>query len=356
MSALAGLQKLGTNPKPYNIDWQELVDATRDQKTKKVISVKEPYNQRDGNKLKREVPNLGKTHEITMEDAIVLSSNNYFINLVNDQKLYSNLDNVYQTVGIRIDKPYSEIINGKTKQLSKALTPYFLTKEVDKNRREEYKGEISSVGNEGVRTYNDYIKKRNKDRIYEQMSGYHNGHDWNKLAWAWGQGSMSATPLNMARVASIVANGGNFVETQFPKQGNKTLKTEKPEIIRIVSEKEANILKGYMEQESTKHKIFPAGMGGKTGTPERDMKYQTTVIDKKTGKSKTITVYGDIDTKRDGKMNDGWYIFFINSPKEKAPLAVAIRMERLGAGVSGNAVRLADKVVLKVLSDVGYLN
>ena len=55
-------------------------------------------------------------------------------------------------------------------------------------------------------------------------------------------------------------------------------------------------------------------------------------------------------------MNDGWYIFFIDSPKLNAPLAVAVRMERLGSGISDNAWKLSDKVVLKVLSEMGYLS
>lgn len=114
-----------------------------------------------------------------------------------------------------------------------------------------------------------------------------------------------------------------------------------------------------MKNESAKHKVFPPSMGGKTGTPERTMKYFDKEIER--------IVYTDFDKKRNGKMNDGWYIFFIedcaikNKTKkgvgvETAPLAVAIRMERLGAGISENAVRLTDKVVLKVLQETGYLS
>jgi hypothetical protein len=108
-----------------------------------------------------------------------------------------------------------------------------------------------------------------------------------------------------------------------------------------------------MQKESDKHRkkgyTFPKSekeedrIGGKTGTPERELRYKTI-----NSKGKKVTVVR--------RYNDGWYVFFIYSPKEKAPLAVAIRMERLGAGISGNAVRLTDKVVLKVLSDAGYLN
>jgi cell division protein FtsW (lipid II flippase)/cell division protein FtsI/penicillin-binding protein 2 len=315
MSALAGLQKLGTAAanKTYYIDAREVVETGI-----------EPSN-----------------YNVTMHDAIVKSSNNYFINLVNDQKLYGNLDSIYQTVGIRVDKK------------GKVLTPYFFTPNFDDKKRQEYKQEIFAVGNAGTRRYENYMQKRNQ--FINTKTPYFEKMNWFETAWAWGQGSMSATPLNMARVVGIVANGGEFIETQFVKKGNKMLKIEKHKPIRIVSESSANILKGFMQDESSKHRSngynFPQGTGGKTGTPERDLYY------KKYDKN------GEPEKDRKGEIrifrkiyNDGWYIFFIDSPKEKAPLAVAVRMERLGAGISGNAVKLADKVVLKVLGEMGYLN
>jgi cell division protein FtsW (lipid II flippase)/cell division protein FtsI/penicillin-binding protein 2 len=307
MSALAGLQKLGTAAanKTYYIDAREVVETGI-----------EPSND-----------------NITMHDAIVKSSNNYFINLVNDQKLYSNLDSIYQAVGIRIDKTVTK----------SALTPYFFTQNMNEERRKEYKQEILSVGNRGIRRYENYKEKRKEDpRFFEKMN-------WFETAWAWGQGSMSATPLNMARVTGIVANDGMFVQTQFIKKGNKTLKIESNEPIRIVSESSANILRGFMQNESSKHD-FPKGMGGKTGTPERELHY---VKYNKQGEPIRNSKGKIVINKQ--KYNDGWYMFFIDSPKENAPLAVAVRMERLGAGISGNAVRLTDKVVLNVLNELGYL-
>jgi cell division protein FtsI/penicillin-binding protein 2 len=153
----------------------------------------------------------------------------------------------------------------------------------------------------------------------------------------------------MARVASIVANGGDFAPTQFILKGNNSVERPDYQTIPIVSNDEANVLKRFMIRESDKHRnnrhTFPQGleMGGKTGTPERDLYYKTT---NRAGKEITA-----IDRK-----NDGWYIFFINSAKENAPLAVAMRMERLpGKSGSGAAVRLTDKVVLKSLRELGYL-
>ena len=333
MSALAGLQKSGatglqelgvkvfehTPQKKYYIYHDEIIERSKNS------DYEEPNN-----------------HIVSMEEAIVISSNCYFINLVNDQNLYPQLDTIYSSIGIRIDKEF--YTDGKLR--NKALTPYYLDyRKPDKN----YKEEIDETAKKGINKYNDYIASRNKNHHYEIMH-------WDVTGWAWGQGTMRATPLNMARVASIVANGGNFVPTQFILKGNGKVKKTDYKPIPIVSNNEDNVLKGFMIKESDKHRgkgyTFPLGldMGGKTGTPEREMAYTTQVLNKKTGEYKTVTVNADLDNRKDGKMNDGWYIFFINSPKEQAPLAVAVRMERLGAGISGNAVRLTDKVVLKALS------
>lgn len=326
MSALAGLQKLGTNAVKvtYYIDARETVEPPTD----------EPNYQRD-------------KHNTTMEEAIRLSSNNYFINLVNDKDLYESLDSIYQAVGIRIPHRYE----GK----SKPLTPYFFTFDMqDEKVAKEYRDEILAVGRGNIATYRDYIEKRNTLRIYEQMKAYHNGHDWNKMAWAWGQNDMGASPLNMARVAAIVANNGVLMETRFIKQGNNTLRTPVSDNIKVVSSNEAEILRGYMRNESKKHResstlraSFPANMGGKTGTPERELRRYTGRVDRNGNpRMETIT------------LNDGWYIFFVDSPKENAPLAVAVRMERLPeakGNTSRRAVELTDKVILQILRGLNYI-
>ena len=69
MSAMAGLQKLGVSAaeKKYLVDEKEIVENG---------SAREPYGD----------------EEVTMRDAIVKSSNCYFINLVNDCELYNNLE------------------------------------------------------------------------------------------------------------------------------------------------------------------------------------------------------------------------------------------------------------------------
>lgn len=323
MSALAGLQKFGKSiaDTTYYIDARETVEPPS----------AEPNFQRD-------------KHNTTMEEAIKYSSNNYFINLVNDKELYENLDSIYQAVGIRI--PNREMVDGK--EVSRPLTPYFFQPEADYADKGRYRTAVVSVGQENIRTYRDYIEKRRNAGVYEQMSGYHNGHDWNKMAWAWGQNDLGASPLNMARVAAIVANKGQLVETQFIKTGNKMLEVEKRKPVGIVTKDEAEILKKYMQNESAKHGRFTAEMGGKTGTPERDMRQYAGGVDQK-GHPRMKSV----------KLNDGWYIFFIDSATAKAPLAVAVRMERLPeakGNTSRRAVELTGEVILTALRNEKYID
>ncbi|MDR1810495.1 MAG: FtsW/RodA/SpoVE family cell cycle protein [Prevotella sp.] len=320
MSAMSALKKMGVEAadKKYFIYPDEIIERGK---------VNEPNNR-----------------YVSMEDAIVLSSNCYFINLVNDNNLYASLNAIYSAAGVRIDKK----LTGLPRGAFKPMTPYYFDY---KPPMPEYKSEIASTGNKAVHLYNDYITKRDSGsiRVFERMSGYAHGHDWNDAAWAWGQGSMRATPLNMARIAAIVANGGKFVPTQFVLKSNrdKTVKRPKYRPIQILPRPEADILKTYMLKEADKHRNNPVApvafptdlnMGGKTGTPERGFSYE--YIDE-AGKTAVKTM----------EMNDGWYIFFIDSPKENAPLAVAVRMERLRDKNSKAAVFLTDKVVLKALGE-----
>ena len=56
-------------------------------------------------------------------------------------------------------------------------------------------------------------------------------------------------------------------------------------------------------------------------------------------------------------MNDGWYVFFIRSERQQGPLAVAVRLERLGVGsgnTSGAAVEFVANTVIPSLNRAGY--
>ncbi len=297
---------------------------------------------------------------LTLKEAIINSSNCYFINLANKEDLYDNLDSLYYTVGIRLDG-YLDGPNEK-----KSITPYYFLKDKSINRP-EYKNEVHYVGNKAKRTYNRYIENlKESPNDIKRMS-------WNECRWVWGQGTMNASPLNMARVVSIVANDGKFVPTRYVKQLGDN-KFEYNDAISFISPEKNAILKSYMqaeaanggqrnnafgdintnnifnnrkysEEEKTKLKLKYA-IGGKSGTPERIWNSEYNVTGKLTTRKNK-----DGSLRKTTNINDGWYIFFVYSNKENAPLAVAARLER-GPG-SGTTVKLT-RLIIDVLEDAGY--
>ena len=249
---------------------------------------------------------------VTMEDAIVKSSNCYFINLMNYFNLYSALDSIYAATGARLE----------------FVTPYYFRyTPMIEERQEKWKSIVSSHQSEGLARYQSYIASKKPSKM-----------NFGAWQWAWGQGTLSATPLGMARVVSTVANGGVMPKTRF------RLDDPQQEGIRLVSNESASILKGYMHTMALKANGSAANaitldyVGGKTGTPQRTLK----------GKRKP---------------NDGWFIFYVDgctvstgNKKENHPLAVAVRIERLadsGMG-SGVAMRMSRDMIIPILQELGY--
>lgn len=263
-----------------------------------------------------EPPGVEPIGKVTMERAIVKSSNCYFIKLVHEKELYSELDTLYQAVGARVqhfNAPYE------------SQTPYYFHIG-ELSSKEKFSDLMTDIGINAINTY-QFNKKRGPHKMW-----------WAQTAVAWGQGALRATPLNMARVASIVANDGKLVPTRYTLSEDYTSQS-----ISVIDEKSAKRLKSFMQGESDKHRSngysFPKHssadkrMGGKTGTPER--------------------------TDRKGvDRNDAWYICFIESAKTGSPLAIALRIERTSVGNSGFTSGLAVKVmansVIFALDSVGY--
>lgn len=310
------------------------------------------YKVKDTEAVEQEVRN-GKlvinepTGDVSMKDAIVKSSNCYFINLVNDQNLYPELTQLYSTVGARTD--------GKL-----AITPYFFN--MDENtpaRKANFEKQMNDLGAEGIKTYNDF--KANHANVHKPGNQNQRFYKMNmrETMMAWGQGALTATPLNMARVAGLVANHGRFVPTRYIlKTGaeDNPQFTQVAKAIEVITPDAANALRGYMQEESDKHrkkKNLPLNanldmrMGGKTGTPEREQHYS--------------------DFK---KQNDGWYICFVQaegamrSNNPDGILAIAVRLERLGLGgihktpgahfTSGKAVDVVANIIIPTLNEAGY--
>ena len=292
MSAMAGLQKMGSAAadKKYLVTLQDIIEAG---------SAKEPFG-----------------YEVTMRDAIVKSSNCYFINLVNDNDLYDALDSVYEATGVGIGN----------------VVPYFFDARRAHSVSADFKAKIHQ--NRG-RAIAKYAARRAKKQHKKMNEG-----EWR---WAWGQGyknfELQASPLNMARVASAVINHGIMPNTQYVLAKNDYTKQLRNEgSIPLMSSQTANILKDYMMAEAANQKsrngtALPSNVGGKTGTPER---------------------YRYINHRSYDKCNDGWYMFFVEGKNGKHSLAVCVRMEREVG--SGPAVRFSNAVILESLYANGYIN
>lgn len=291
-------------------------------------------------------------NDVLLEKAIVESSNCYFINLLNSEDLYDNLDTLYYTVGIRLDiDKYGNVSNNKnnispnSNMKENALIPYFFLKD-QSIHRSEYKDEIHHVGDVAKKRYNNYKEKGKPQRMIPQAWG-----------WAWGQGSMNASPLNMARVVSIVANDGKFVPTRYVKQIGDNKFDYNDAISFIPPEKNA-ILKSYMQLEavsvhgySLRKEIYGSLMRDNNyySTNELKLKY---AIGSKTGTPERYFYDYDENGKIIRKKpNDGWFIFFVYSYKEDAPLAIATRVERGHA--SSDGITMAG-LIIDVLEESGY--
>ena len=187
-----------------------------------------------------------------MEEAIVKSSNCYFVNYLNANNTYRELGRIYETVGVRLDGHEGR----------RNITPYFFNIGEFKNVS-EFEEEIDYLALKGSTLYRKYQEER-KAKSFHKMSRYNGSADFWGIAY--GQGQLYATPLNMARVGTIVANNGKYIPTRYTM-------TEATEGTNQLVPSGTALLRKYMEKEADKHRIqgadLPAGAMSKTGTPER---------------------------------------------------------------------------------------
>jgi len=262
---------------------------------------------------------------MSMEFAYNTSSNCYFINLLNDKELFDDLAYVYGELGISVDGKKS----------------YNFSYEEPTN---DWLSLVKSPGDKSIEEYRKYIASGEKSKFNVRKPDC-----WR---WAYGQGTMDATPLAMARAVSAVVNDGKMPKTQYVLSNGK-------ESISIIDN--SRILKSYLKSTAEVHDKFTwTAIGGKTGTPERAIKTHERQI-RRNGKIENVTIV-------DQKSNDGWYVCFIEDAiiakrkhgkdvleKMKAPLAIAIRLERLENGGSGRAVSLMKDVVRPTLEKLDYI-
>ena len=290
MSATAGLMRNGTEASriKYDVNSKEIIDD-------------EPITENG--------------EWVNMHDAIVNSSNCYFINLVHDQKLYSQLDTIYQLIGINAE---DNSIKPRNVFVPSSKPFVFDTKYTEK---------MNSLAIEGYEKYDNYIKER-KNGNYRNMGPNFKkkgvGRSWQI---AWGQKEIKATPLNMARVASMVSNGGVVYNTTFVKGSPQNF-------LEVIKDQESmKILKSYMiDAVNIKYKAIDNVyknasilMGGKTGTPQRGS---------------------------NPKIEDGWFMCFFNTNKGK--VALAIRVENC-TSMSTDALHWLNKVIMPILKEQGYI-
>lgn len=146
---------------------------------------------------------------------------------------------------------------------------------------------------------------------FPELKNYEKG---NIAQSAIGQASVLTTPMEMALVASSVANNGKLMKpimvTEVIDNGNKKIKSYKGEILgEPLSSEQANLLKGYMKDvvnEGTGKKAAIDGIQvcGKTGTAEHV----------------------------ESSESHSWFMGF--APYEKPKIAFAVLVEEGGTGGS----------------------
>ncbi|MBR4803748.1 MAG: hypothetical protein IK032_03830, partial [Bacteroidales bacterium] len=186
---------------------------------------------------------------VDMRKAIVSSNNNYFINIVNDKDLYNQLSIIYKTAGLRIDREY---YSGR-KYLFEPLTTYFFNPS-EMFDTTAFNEEVANVRKNATSKYISYIQNRDSENPREPRFQKMN---WSDRAWAWGMGTLNATPLNMARVASIVVNDGVLAKTRYLLPTVTDTCAEYKALTKVETERicEASLLsdlKEYMIQEAAK--------------------------------------------------------------------------------------------------------
>lgn len=254
---------------------------------------------------------------VDMQQAIVQSSNVYFINLVNKHGLYREMSEIYGWGGLRVDmwQPYT-------------------FRPVDGEIPQDYRDRILAAEPVATARYADYVQQRDQSGgVIKRMKGNDGRFTSDYWDWAWGEGTLDATPVAMARVAAAAATG-YMPETRFLM--------DEEEVVRhplVQSEHNLSKLREYMKLEA--RSLGDTNVGGKTGTPSRALRR--------------------LGNKVAGAENDGWYICFIDNASTpstagtKGKLAVAIRIERTITSGSAYAKDMMRHVVLPTLKDLHYL-
>lgn len=277
---------------------------------------------------------------VDINTAYIKSSNCYFVNLLNDRDLFADLAYVYSILGVTINGNKSYTFNYHEPTI-------------------EWLSLVTSVRDKSINKYESYKESGRKEKMNNKTG---KPDEW---SWSWGQNGMDATPLTMARAMSVVVNNGVMPITRYTLHEN----VENITLLPSTDNLKQHLKDTRMSHERTRSFSKRETIGGKTGTPERVSERREKIIKKRDGTYR-VSIQEIVG-------NDGWYICFIENAHVRAklreqkprkqdeiseistqsPLAIAIRMERLGVGeMSGNATRLMDEVIIDALKTHGYIN
>lgn len=254
------------------------------------------------NKREQE-PFIPKVPFVDMHEAIVNSSNIFFIRLANENHLEEEMAALYEATGMNLEQRggYNYTLSNDRQKISADLAVW---------RRDALSHDR--------RQYNNPNYIGTTKRYRSVFSGL-----------AWGQSVLTATPASMARMAGGIANRGVLQPSRYLLQAAGETQPV-PEGIKISRDTAyTSLLRQYMiDQSSTpgRQKIKESKVAGKTGTPERIVKGE--------------------------KQSDGWYVFFAPTPDNNSYTVACIRIE--SGQSSANAVLLANTVT-KILQRRAYM-
>lgn len=246
---------------------------------------------------------------VNLGQAIVQSSNLYFITLMNKEDLHHQLFPLYRSVGMSLGK----------------VGPYFVDRPQIQEASLLYQRWFDLVApGKGVAFNNPQYQGTDKRYRYSQYSDI-----------SWGQGPVEASPLQMARLYGAVANGGSLQANRFVLQdeSGKRLPQMQEQVMQYPQT--AKVLEGFLEEQAATARLqgslaLKGGLYGKTGTPQRMAHTYN-------------RAKGVVEAHR---INDGWYICYTRHSKYASPLVLAIRIE--GKGGSGQAVMLAQEILSRL--------
>ncbi|WEK33614.1 MAG: FtsW/RodA/SpoVE family cell cycle protein [Candidatus Pseudobacter hemicellulosilyticus] len=284
LTAMAGLNKLGTPATDIRYNDIYRAEIFRDNKNEQ-----EPF-----------VP---KVAYVDMHEAIVNSSNIYFIRLANDNNLEEQMAALYEATGMFL--------------LQKGGYAYTPTSNVQQHAA-DLENWRKNLLNHDRKAYSNPLYAGKTRRYRSDFSGL-----------AWGQSVLTSTPASMARMAGAIANNGSLQPSRYvlAESGIPAPLAQGVHIAQDTAS--ARLLRDYMIDQSNppgRPKIKKLRVAGKTGTPER-------------------VVQGV-------KTADGWYVFFAPVPGRNSCTVACVRIE--GGESSANAVTIGNTVAA-ILEKRGYM-